>query len=86
MARQHERSGLIRFASQVIRANSLSQAELELQLDAVWKSGYQAGRKAAIRAELVAKGVASLKRMRMSSGKLGMPKMPNPSHPGKTTD
>lgn len=47
-------------AVKVIRANVLSESELELQLMALWKSGYQAGRKA----NLVAKGVESLSRMR----------------------
>jgi hypothetical protein len=60
----HDRSGVVRYAAQVIRANKLSAAELELQLDSLWKTGYQAGRKAAIKARLVEKGVASLRRMR----------------------
>lgn len=64
-----DRGAAVRCAIEVIRANALSDAELELQLQSIWKSGYQAGRKAEVRASAllehkVSKGAAILKRMR----------------------
>ena len=68
MAQQHDRSGVIRFCRQVIRANpSLSDADLDEQIDSVWKSGYLAGRKAVIREYYVRKGVKRLRHMRQEN-------------------
>ena len=76
MARPH--SPAIRYAAQAIVANALSECEVLEQLAAIYKSGYQAGRKASLRADLVAKGVASVKRMRMARN----PKIPANREPG----
>ena len=66
MGRRHDR-GAVRFAAQVIRASTLSDEELELQLTSVWKSGYLAGRKAVVQAALVEKGVEFLRRERQKA-------------------
>ena len=68
MAQQHDRSGVIKFCRQVIRANpNLTDEEIDQQLDSVWKSGYLAGRKVIIRESLVAKGVQVVRKIRQES-------------------
>ena len=68
MAQQHDRSGVIRFCRQVIRANpNLNDADLDEQIDSVWKSGYLAGRKAVIRESLIEKGVQVVRKIRQDS-------------------
>jgi hypothetical protein len=70
MAVPHRTKPAIGAALAVIQANSLSNAELEMHLESVWKSGYQAGRKALrkgaskLTASKVVQGVAVLKRLR----------------------
>ena len=66
MPRTGDRRVAVRCAATVIRATALSDDELQLQLESLWTSGYQAGRKAIRKVEkqLVSKGVASIKRMR----------------------
>ena len=69
MAQQHDRSGVIKFCRQVIRANpNLTDEDIDQQIDSVWKSGYLAGRKAVIRESLVAKGVQVVRKIRQESG------------------
>ena len=65
MARQGERSRLVQNAIICIQGNALTDAELALQLESLWKSGYQAGRSGRLRA-LAQKGVAHVRRARLS--------------------
>lgn len=65
MARQGERSRLVQNALKCVRANALSDDELALELESIWKSGYQAGRRVRLRA-LTQKGVEHVRRARFS--------------------